>query len=275
MKNNIGEYIKAERLRYKDGNDVGISQIDLSLKIGWENPSTLSRIEQGRIVPTKETVIKIFEALEVHSGIINFILMKNLYLYSEPLDHDYVNKILKELKPYIDKLFYPAFISFFPSNSLEINLYMNKIALMVLIGNDNSTEFSEAIFSQDILEITSDRNHPFSKLIINREEFLRLMISNIHIAYNDTHKEREYVGKLMKYPDFNRFWEESKNKDFSDFKLFNIPFVYNSPLVGEISFFIQKIPVLEDARFFIQQFSPSTKEDFIKLENIRYKINEK
>ena len=268
MKNNIGEYIKAERLRYKNGNNIGISQIDLSLKIGWENPSTLSRIEQGKIIPTKETVIKIFEALDIHSGLINFILMKNLYLYSDPLDDAYVNKICDELKPYINELFYPAVLSFFPYNALELNISINKIGIKVLIG-DNTNRNS--ILSNDILMIVSDKSHPFSKSIINREEFLSIMISNIHIAYNDTENERKYINNLKKYPDFRRLWEKSRNKDFSDFKLFNIPFRYNSPLVGEISFLIQKIPVLEDSRFFIQQFIPETIKDFVKLENINEK----
>ena len=268
MKNNIGEYIKAERLRYKDGNNIGISQLDLSLKIGWENPSTLSRIEQGRIIPTKDTVIKIFEALNVHSGIIKFILIRNLYFYPEPINDYYIVKILNKLKPSIDELFYPVIVSFFANNLSESNLYINKIAIKVLLGNKTNEKLSNSILSEDILQITSDRNHPLSKLILNREEFLRLIVSNIHIIYSDTKSEREYINNLMKYPDFKRFWEESRNKDFSDFKIFDIPFVYNSPVLGEIKFLIQKSPVLEDNRFFIFQFVPARREDFIKLENI-------
>ena len=87
--------------------------------------------------------------------------------------------------------------------------------------------------------------------------------------YNDTKSEREYINNLKRYPDFNRFWEESGNKDFSDCKLFDIPFVYNSPIIGEIKFLIQASQVLEDNRFYIFQFIPATKEDFIKLENIK------
>ena len=128
MKNNIGEYIKAERLRYKNGNNIGISQIDLSLKIGWENPSTLSRIEQGKIIPTKETVINIFEALEIPQEVVVCIFIKSNYLYTgEILTEKYIEKVTK-LSP--DKRIF--------SNSELISSPKNTFLPILLICNTES-----------------------------------------------------------------------------------------------------------------------------------------
>ncbi|MBN2100806.1 helix-turn-helix domain-containing protein [Candidatus Dojkabacteria bacterium] len=56
----IGEKIKAFR------NDVGVSQLDLELAIGT-SPGCISRIENGRVNPTKETIIDISKALKLET----------------------------------------------------------------------------------------------------------------------------------------------------------------------------------------------------------------
>ncbi len=106
-------------------------------------------------------------------------------------------------------------------------------------------------------------------MILNWEEFAKIIISNQHIIYNDTDKEREDIRVLKKFPRFNEFWEDSQNKTVHDFQSFNIPFKYNSPILDEIKFLIQETPVLEDNRFFIIQFIPATRKDFIKLESLK------
>jgi transcriptional regulator with XRE-family HTH domain len=272
MKNNIGEYIKAERLRYKSGNSVGVSQFDLSLKIGWENPSTLSRIEQGKIIPNKDTVIKIFKALEIEGEKIVFILMKNLYLYGDLITPEYNNKVLNKFKVRLEDSIYPYIISLYPNNIEEINVYMNKIAGKVLFGEKFDSILQKKIPSQDVIDVLLNPQYGINERILNRDEFIRIVITNLHIIYSgDTDEEKEYIDKMRKLPNFDKYWEMSKNSNFDDLKMFNIPFVYDSPLLGEISLLIQKSVILEDNRFFMQEFIPKGKEDFIKLSKIMNK----
>ena len=268
MKSNIGEYIKAERLRYKDGNNVGISQIDLSLKIGWENPSTLSRIEQGKIIPTKDTAIKIFEALGIPSVVIACILIKSNHFNTTGLvsTKGYVEKIINTLIPKIEILKYPVLLMIYPNDNI---LYMNNIARKVFLGNEINSKLENIFLSEEsYVSIILNPEYGVKEVILNWEEFVKIIISNQHIIYNDTDREREYIKSLKKFPKFNEFWKESENKTVDNFKSFNIPFIYNSPILGEIKFLVQEYSLLEDNRFFILQFTPSTQEDIYKLESI-------
>ncbi len=51
---NIGKIIKDFRLSFITKENKKLSQMDLSLRIGWENPSTLSRIEKGEVKPIEK-----------------------------------------------------------------------------------------------------------------------------------------------------------------------------------------------------------------------------
>lgn len=265
MKNNIGEYIKSKRLTY---NNQGISQLDLSLKIGWENPSTLSRIEQGETIPNKDTVIRILKALDINESLIIFILMKNLYLYDTPINNKYINKVIKNIGKRLEYSEYPIFVSFFPSNMIEENLYINDLLFKVFWGRLKHYESNKnSLFKENLIQSLFDPKSEFYNRLINGDEFRRIIVNNMYIIFNEA-KEEKQIDKLMKFEDMSKFWNEkvlsSKNLQF-----FNIPFIYDSPLVGKISFFVDKIPFIDDNRFFIQKFIPQGKEDFLKLEEIK------
>ncbi len=266
MKNNIGEYIKSKRLTY---NNQGISQLDLSLKIGWENPSTLSRIEQGDTIPNKDTVIRILKALDINESLIIFILMKNLYLYDTPINNNYINKVIKNIGKRLEYSEYPIFVSFFTNNITEKNLYINDILFKIFIGgNSTDNSMQKFLFKKDVFELLFNPEYEFYNRVINGDEFRKIIVNNMYIIFNGEKDEEGYINSLMKFKDMKKFWNEkvlsSKNLQF-----FNIPFIYDSPLVGKISFFVDKIPFIDDNRFFIQKFIPQGKEDFLKLEKIK------
>ena len=240
----------------------------MSLKIGWENPSTLSRIEQGKIIPTKETVINIFEALEIPQEVVVCIFIKSNYLYTgEILTEKYIEKVTNSLISKIDLLKVPTFLISYPNDSV---LHINNIGKKVFFGEEINSELENILLSgESFVNIIFNPNYIMKDLILNWEEFVKIIISNQHIIYNDTDKEREDIRVLKKFPRFNEFWEDSQNKTVHDFQSFNIAFKYNSPILGEIKFLIQETPVLEDNRFFIIQFIPATRKDFIKLESLK------
>ena len=266
MRNNIGEYIKSKRLTYKN---QGISQLDLSLKIGWENPSTLSRIEQGDTIPNKDTVIRILKALEINDSLIIFILMKNLYLYDTPINNNYINKVIKNISKKVEYSEYPIFVSFFTNNIIEKNLYINDILFKIFIGgNDSDNSVGKFLFKKDIIELLFDPKYEFYYRVINGDEFRKIIVNNLYILFNEEKDEEEYINDLMKFKDIKKFWNKNTLSQ-NGLQLFNIPFIYDSPLVGKISFFVDKIPFIDDNRFFIQKFTPQAKEDFLKLEEIK------
>jgi transcriptional regulator with XRE-family HTH domain len=59
----IGEAIRNLRKRCINDNGTSMSQEDLSFRVGWDNASTLSRIENGLVIPNRDTIKKISDGL--------------------------------------------------------------------------------------------------------------------------------------------------------------------------------------------------------------------
>ena len=76
----IGYLIRSYRNHSVDARGRHLSQIDLTLEIGWENPSTLSRIESSKVIPTKKTIVKIAKGLKLDRNGVNKLLHKAGYL---------------------------------------------------------------------------------------------------------------------------------------------------------------------------------------------------
>lgn len=269
----IGEIIRTERLNYNNGNSKGINQLDLSLKIGWDNPSTLSRIEQGKVVPTVYTVIKILKALDVDPFKINSILVKAKYLDFSNVDTEYIDKIVNNTKSKFENSKYPVTLLIFNSPHTYFSSYMNTMARRIFYGKGIYAKLQKWISSkQDLVTLLFDNKYRMNKILLNWDEFTSIFVSNMHILYNETAKEKEQIEILFKFSKFKKFWEESANKTIDDFKDTNIPFIYKSPLTGKIAFNIQEIPIVSDQRFFIEQFLPMHTEDLKKLEEV-YNLN--
>ncbi len=77
---NIGQLIRYYRTHEVDLSGRHLSQIDLTLEVGWENPSTLSRIESNKVIPTRDTIIKIAKGLKLDRKRVNKLLHEGGYL---------------------------------------------------------------------------------------------------------------------------------------------------------------------------------------------------
>jgi transcriptional regulator with XRE-family HTH domain len=84
MDNTVGEKIKKFRKR------AGVSQFELELRIN-ASPGSISRIESGQINPTKETLLKVVEAL----GLVSLEVASIFNI--EPIKIENILKISKEL----------------------------------------------------------------------------------------------------------------------------------------------------------------------------------
>lgn len=74
----LGGLIKDYRIKKR------LSQLEVSLRIGWKDTSRLSKIEQGRVgKPTTQTLDKIINALELDSQERNSLLMASRILPTE------------------------------------------------------------------------------------------------------------------------------------------------------------------------------------------------
>lgn len=99
-KPNIGQRVKQLR------QHAGISQMDLELQID-ASPGSISRIECGKVNPTKETLFKIASALDLEGSYYN-------YLFGiQPLapTTQEIEKIISKVQPYLDQNLRPGYLA--------------------------------------------------------------------------------------------------------------------------------------------------------------------
>ncbi len=112
MISTIGGLIKDYRIRKR------LSQIELSLKIGWNDSTRLSRIEQERAgTPERETVDKIISALGLNTQERGEFLLAGGYLPTE----EEVELMVAQYKQRILDWRYPAYLMDFSWRILFLN----------------------------------------------------------------------------------------------------------------------------------------------------------
>lgn len=112
MLTTIGGVIKDYRIIKR------ISQLELSLRIGWKDSTRLSKIEQGRAgTPSRETIDKIITALELTESEKGEFLYVGGYLPTKAE----INQVIKEFKGKIDAWPYMASIIDFSWRVLYVN----------------------------------------------------------------------------------------------------------------------------------------------------------
>src|SRR3989304_9328129 len=126
----LGGLIKDYRIKKR------LSQLDVSLRIGWKDTSRLSKIEQGRVGrPTRETIEKIIKALELTEydrG--NTLLSAGIAPTREE-----VKNVIFRLKGDLDNFKYPLLVV----NFIWDTLYFNKLCRALFKLPDKEYRFIE------------------------------------------------------------------------------------------------------------------------------------
>ena len=257
---NVGEIIRKLRERGRSRNGHSLSQLELSLQIGWENPSTLSRIESGKVVPSRDTLIKICKSLNL-SSIETFTLLNKLSYsaYRPKVDDKYIRKMINMYKEEVDSYPFPAMLEY----SRKF-IYMNKFTHKFFL--DSNPELKKATKEKTYLEIVFFPEYGLKDKLVNWEEFSRYVAVNTKLLLpstiaNDTNME-SVLKKLRENRLFQKMFklgEKVVNK--RGFKLHNIPFTYNHPHTGVLCFLVSQFPLHIDERFYIMHFRPSTERD--------------
>lgn len=221
----LGGIIKDYRIRKR------LSQLDLSLRIGWKDSSRLSKIEQGRVErPSRQTADKINSALELTEQEKGDFLLSGGYLPTDPEIKHVINIVDKKIKlwPYpaylmdfswrILSINQPAIDVFgFPQKLLD-NVHKININLLdylitpkeieILKGDDKDTlkPLDQTMIAQFKAEHLGKENERWYKEIITRlvknDEFRHLWNS---VTANNYHKKLyEYEYKMVKYPKTNK-----------------------------------------------------------------------
>lgn len=108
----LGGLIKDYRIKKR------LSQLDVSLKIGWKDTTRLSKIEQGRVArPTRKTLDKIISALDLDESERGQILLSSGIIP----DISEARSVLSKLKARIDEFNCPLILVDFAWNIIFVN----------------------------------------------------------------------------------------------------------------------------------------------------------
>ncbi|KKR88087.1 MAG: hypothetical protein UU34_C0001G0084 [Candidatus Curtissbacteria bacterium GW2011_GWA1_41_11] len=202
MNISLGGLIKTYRINKR------LSQFDVATAIGWNDTSRLSKIEQGRVKPTRPIVEKIMAALNLSSEERGEFLLTGGYL---PSDEE-ITKIIKIVKEKINNWPYPAYLIDFTWRLLACN---GATAKTFFIGPEmqknlinvkpNLLEF--AFLPKEILPVEiskgEDEKHckPFPVAQIAQFKIEQIMRTNEKWY-------RELIKKMLTNDKFNRLWRE-------------------------------------------------------------------
>jgi len=199
----LGGLIKDYRLKKR------LSQMEVSLRIGWQDTTRLSKIEQGRVgKPNRETVDKIIEALKLTEQEKGEFLLVAGYL---PTDEE-IGKVRREVIGQINNWPYPAvFIDFswrclmvnqptietfgFPKNFINQVLKIKPNLLEMVIA-------PKQFMPVDIFKGDNEKNlKSFPVAQVGQFKFEQLG------RENDSWYKK-LIGKLTKDERFRKLWQE-------------------------------------------------------------------
>ena len=262
----LSELIREFRKQTLTKEGKPFSLMDLSLEIGWANPSTLSRIENGDVKPARETIIKIGKALRLNVQDINVMLRTAGYAeYSAKPSEQYTKELVASVQSGFDTYAYPVLLLGFNGGIV----YWNRFTELFFFGRNAAHEDIVSRYGNlSQVDILFNPNMRIQERIENWEEVSTILVENIY--YDVTQATAQvvapsYMQRWMSYPEFKRKWELCEKANNKNHVKYSIPFIYNQIELGRINLNVNTFLLYEDKRFVILQFNPTTKEDAEKM----------
>ena len=204
-KGSVGDIIRKLRSRAYSKNFIPLSQLDLALKIGWENPSTLSRIESGKVIPSRKTLIRICKALELTSVEINFLLKKFGYdEYIPRVNSKYLQKMIKLYQKEVDLYPFPTMLEY----SRKFIYTNDKVYRFFLKSN---TQLKEATLQRiSYLEMIFFPEYGLKNRLLNWKELAQYLAVNTNILIPEMVSNpnlEEVYNRLADEPNYRKMFK--------------------------------------------------------------------
>ena len=242
----LGDKIRYFRKR------AGLTQGGLELKINLA-PGSISRIENNKINPTKETILDIAKALKLNSLELNYLIGP----IKQPVTSHEVDKMRDELKEHLKA---PLLLYVVDERS---RIWFAS-DLFIKIFKLNSKDL-ENIYGKNLLELLMANKILHYKKIIPPEyqekvlyELLTRMYREMHFMIKDPYYLK--VLKLVKSdPLTRRLWGEVKSKMDKKFYTldFNVVYFKIGPKEFKIKYSVESL--LSNERFRIVQYHINSK----------------
>ncbi|KKR81308.1 MAG: hypothetical protein UU73_C0003G0128 [Candidatus Daviesbacteria bacterium GW2011_GWA1_41_61] len=205
----LGRLIKDHRLRKR------LSQLEISLRIGWRDTTRLSKIEQGRVgKPLRKTVDKIMEALDLNKQERGEFLLVGGYL---PTDEE-IKKVIKLVKERINTWPYPAYLLDFSWRVLCLNQHTIDIfklpSALKSISFKKAPNLLEFLFSpKEVLPVKIEKGDDDKSV----QPFPIAQVAQFKVEQNGRDNEKWYkdlIKKLMQNEQFRQVWPKVDPKQY-------------------------------------------------------------
>jgi transcriptional regulator with XRE-family HTH domain len=262
----LGGLIKDYRIKKR------LSQMEISLRIGWKDTTRLSKIEQGRVgKPTRQTIEKIIKALDLNEQETGEFLFMGGYL---PTDEE-ISAMVKEFKSKIDGWPYPAYLMDFSWRAFYMNAFNMKVFNLSLIEKNtiekervNILEFP--FFPRNSLSVDVEKGEDEASL----KPFIIAQIAAFKTEtfhYQNESWYKKTIQYLMKYEKFRELWPIIELKDYHK-KLFDSEYkritgIYNGKK-WVLNFHMFTAKVITDPRFQITFYTPADDATFKFYKNL-------
>lgn len=215
----LGGLIKDHRLKKR------LSQLEVSLRIGWSDATRLSKIEQGRVSkPTRKTLDKIMDALELDVHQRGEMLRVGTRIPEVVESKKVMNVLIKE----IQHVNYPILIvdTFWTTyyvNDKFIKLFnLSKECINYI--NSNHPNWLELLFCTDYINSYAIKAGSSEKRI---SEYKNYQISQFRYEMSEYVTEAWFIGlikNLKNNPEFKEKWENLMDKNNSDYFWYDYEF---------------------------------------------------
>lgn len=243
----LGGLIKDYRIKKR------LSQLEVSLRIGWKDTSRLSKIEQGRVgKPTRETVDKIIKALELNDQGKGEFLLVGGYLPTE----EEIKTVIKKVKQRIDTWPYPAYLMDFSwrwliANKLTFRVVNIPLSQKKMIEKVQPNFLGFPFLPPDQLSVTitkgEDKEHLKSFKIAQIAAF-----KTENAKYLNESWCKKLIQSLMKYEEFRKLWpkigQDDYHKKLLDYEYKRFSGVYDGKK-QILDFHLLTAKLIEDPRF--------------------------
>lgn len=260
----LGGLIKDHRIKKR------LSQLEVSLCIGWQDTTRLSKIEQGRVgKPTRETIEKVIKALALDKQEKGEFLFVGGYLPTE----EEIAHAISISKDKIDKWLYPAYLMDFSfrwlytnNNTLKTAGLPDKFKKVIKNDKPNFLEFPFLSKEQFAIEILKGEDVDTLKTF-QVAQIAAFKTENLH--YQNESWYKSLVKSLMKYEDFRKLWPKITLEDYHK-KLFDYEY---KRMIGDyngkkqiLDFHLQTAKLILDPRFQVVLYYPVNRktEEFFK-----------
>ncbi|MDO8498726.1 MAG: helix-turn-helix transcriptional regulator [bacterium] len=262
----LGGLIKDYRIKKR------LSQLKLALEIGWKDTTRLSKIEQGRVKPTRETLDKIMKALDVNDQGRNLMLLASGILPSDVEIQETIKRLKEEMELFnlpVILIDYAWRTFYFSEKARKVYKTVDGINRYLLKEKPSWMEVN--LTKRNVLGVKVLEGYSRDRLLSAGEHEISLF------KYEQGNNEEErwfkdLAQRMSKNEEFRQLWARV-NPGAYQYLLYE--YEYHS-LTGDwgkgeqtLNFHLFCIHPTFDFRFYLQIFTPADESSYKLLQEIR------